>query len=324
MLQLLSQAWKLAQPALSMARGTAFREVADGVWSLRSAIVNVAFVSESDDTWVLVDAGLSFSAADILDHAEELFGDDPPTAIYLTHGHFDHVGALEELFEVWGDVPVYAHSLELPYLTGKSSYPPPDPSVGGGAMAWMSFLYPKGPIDIGESARALPQGELPGLPGWRVINTPGHSPGHISLFRDEDRTLIAGDAFVTTKQESFTAVLLQKEEVNGPPMYYTVDWEQARRSVESLAALQPESVITGHGTPMYGEELRKELDRIAQHFEMFAVPEHGRYVESPALTDEYGVVDVPPRAKIPFGTIAVALGLIIAGTATVIYARKDR
>jgi glyoxylase-like metal-dependent hydrolase (beta-lactamase superfamily II) len=302
MLQLLTQAWKMAQPALSMARGTPFREVADGVWSLRSAIVNVAFISESDDTWVLVDAGLGFSANEILEHATELFGDDPPTAIYLTH----------------------AHALELPYITGKSAYPPPDPTVGGGAMSWMSFVYPKGPIDLGSNAQEIPQEDLPGLPGWRVINTPGHSPGHISFFREEDRTLIAGDAFVTTKQESFTAVLLQKEEVNGPPMYYTSDWEQARRSVETLAALEPETVVTGHGTPMYGEELRKELHRIAEHFDLLAVPEKGRYVEAPALTDEYGVVEVPPRAKLPLGTIAVAIGLVLVGTATVIYARKNR
>jgi glyoxylase-like metal-dependent hydrolase (beta-lactamase superfamily II) len=324
MLQQLTQVWKLAQPALTMARGTPFREVADGVWSLRTAIVNVAFVAESDDSWVLIDAGLGFSANDILDHAEDLFGDEPPVAIYLTHGHFDHVGALEELLEEWGDVPVYAHTLELPYITGKSSYPPPDPSVGGGAMAWLSFAYPKGPIDLGSNAQPIPQGKLPGLPGWRIINTPGHSPGHISFFREDDRTLIAGDAFVTTKQESFTAVLLQKEEVNGPPMYFTADWEQARRSVEALAALEPDAAITGHGTPMYGEELRKELRRVSEHFDLFAMPEHGRYVESPALTDEYGVVEVPPRAKLPFGTIAVALGLVVAGTAAVIYARKNR
>lgn len=325
MIQVLTQAWAMAQPALTMARGMAFREVADGVWSLRTAIVNVSFISETDDSWVLVDAGLGFSAAEILDHANELFGDDPPTAIYLTHGHFDHVGALEELLEEWGDVPVFAHSLELPYITGRSAYPPPDPAVGGGALSWLSFMYPTGPIDIRAHARLLPQSDLPGLPGWRVIDTPGHSPGHISLFRDDDRTLIAGDAFVTTKQESFTAVLLQKEEVCGPPMYYTCDWQQARLSVQSLCALEPEAVITGHGTPMYGDELRRELHRISEQFDLFAMPEHGRYVDRPALTDEYGVVDVPPRAKLPIGTFAVALGILAAGTAAaVLYARRKK
>jgi hypothetical protein len=75
---------------------------------------------------------------------------------------------------------------------------------------------------------------------------------------------------------------------------------------------------------MYGEELRKELRRISENFDLFAKPEQGRYVDRPALTDEYGVVDVPPRAKLPVGTFAVALGLVLAGTAAVIYARKSK
>ena len=110
----------------------------------------------------------------------------PPEAIILTHGHFDHVGSLERLLQLW-DVPVYAHTLELPYLTGRSSYPPPDPLVGGGAMAWSSKLYPRGPIDLDGRAQALPDDHtVPGLPGWRWIHTPGHSPGHVSLVRESD------------------------------------------------------------------------------------------------------------------------------------------
>src|SRR5919107_1012291 len=60
-----------------------------------------------------------------------------PAAVVLTHGHFDHVGSLEALLEAW-DVPIYAHPLERPYLTGVSPYPPPDPLVGGGMMAFAS------------------------------------------------------------------------------------------------------------------------------------------------------------------------------------------
>ena len=62
------------------------------------------------------------------------------------------------------------------------------------------------------------------MQGWRWIFTPGHSPGHISLFRDSDRTLIVGDAFVTTKQESLMSVMTQRMEMHGPPMYFTPDW----------------------------------------------------------------------------------------------------
>ena len=73
-----------------------------------------------------------------------------------------------------------------------------------------------------------------GLPGWRVIETPGHSPGHVSLFRESDGVLIAGDAFVTTKQESLLAVMTQRQELRGPPMYFTCDWDAARESVQKL------------------------------------------------------------------------------------------
>ena len=59
----------------------------------------------------------------------------------------------------------------------------------------------------------------------------------LSFFREADRTLIAGDAFVTTKQESAVAALTQRPEMHGPPTYFTPDWENARRSVERLAAL---------------------------------------------------------------------------------------
>src|ERR671919_701782 len=88
--------------------------------------------------------------------------------------------------------------------------------------------------------RPLPvDGSIPAMPGWRWIHTPGHSPGHVSLFRDSDRTLIAGDAFVTTKQESAIAALTNRPEIHGPPAYFTPDWTASRRSVERLAALEP-------------------------------------------------------------------------------------
>ncbi len=117
-------------------------------------------------------------------------------------GTFDHVGALEELFEVW-DAPAYAHYLELPYLKGISSYPPPDPMVGGGLMSLMSWSFPKKPKNLGKYVHRIPTSSaISELPDWQFIHTPGHSPGQVALFRETDQTLISADAFVTTKQES--------------------------------------------------------------------------------------------------------------------------
>src|SRR5215203_3542483 len=101
---------------------------ADGIWWMRTLLANVVFVGSSE-RWVLVDAGIGGYSGAIAAAARELFGDErPPEAIILTHGHFDHVGSLKRLLQRW-DVPVYAHTLELPYLTGRSSYPPPDPTA---------------------------------------------------------------------------------------------------------------------------------------------------------------------------------------------------
>src|SRR5690606_16681991 len=108
----------------------------------KTRIVNVFMYGApdaGDRGWVLIDSGVYGSAGAIRKAAASRFGEDArPACIVLTHGHFDHVGALRTLAEEW-DVPVYAHELEMPYITGRSSYPPPDPTVGGGAMAGLSW-----------------------------------------------------------------------------------------------------------------------------------------------------------------------------------------
>jgi len=254
--------------------------VADGVVGLRTYIVNL-FAIVAGDQWLLVDAGIGGQRGAIQRWARDHVSAAPPLAIVLTHGHFDHVGSLEALLEEWR-APVYAHPLELPFLTGATAYPPPDPSVGGGLMARLSALYPRGPIDISGRVHPLPHDHtLPGFPEWRWIETPGHSAGHVSLFRESDRTLIAGDAFCTTRQESFLSVATQEPELHGPPAYFTVDWDAAAESVRRLAALEPHIVAPGHGRPMSGTGTAAALHTLAAGFDQLAKPEHGRYVSQP-------------------------------------------
>lgn len=193
------------------------RELLSDLAYKRLGIVNVAFYGKAnagDGAWVLIDAGVAGTAGTIRRAAEERFGKDArPAAIIMTHGHFDHAGGLETLAKDW-DVPIYAHELELPYLNGTASYPPPDPSVGGGLMALLSPMYPRSPYDVSRWLEPLPaEGTVPHMPGWKWIHVPGHTPGQVALWRAGDLVLLPADAFITTRQESAYAVTVQKPEL---------------------------------------------------------------------------------------------------------------
>ena len=236
-------------PMTSMSAGKG-REVAPDVFYYTNQIVNVIFVGEPFGPWVMIDAGMPLSGPTLVEVAEQRFGkDNPPSAIILTHGHFDHIGGIVHLTETWPGVPVYAHLFEFPFLTGELDYPKPDPGVeGGGMLAKISFIYPHKAIDIKHVLQPLPADySVPYLDGWEWLHTPGHSPGHTSFYRDSDQLLIAGDAFVTVEADAMYNVLVQKEEVKGPPVYLTTNWDAARESVQLLARLDPQIAITGHG-----------------------------------------------------------------------------
>lgn len=266
-------------PATSVGSGIGM-EVLPDIYYHTIQIVNICLVGKPNSTeFVLVDAGMPHSAEEIIAVVEERFGKyKQPKAIILTHGHFDHVGSIIELVNKWG-IPVYAHELELPFLTGKESYPKPDPTVEGGSIAKMSFIFPVAPINLGDHVEALPlDGTVPFMPGFQWIHTPGHTPGHVSLFREEDRALIVGDAFVTVKQEYLYKVFTQEQEISGPPRYLTPDWEKSRDSVNNLANLKPKVAITGHGLPMTGELLTSNLHLLVTDFDSIAMPSYGKYI----------------------------------------------
>lgn len=248
--------------------------IAKGVHGLRIVFVNVFGITHSNRSWTLIDAGLPLSESYIRNWAESHFG-SPPNAIVLTHGHFDHAGSAAALADDW-KVPVYAHFLEHPYLTGQKEYPPPNVRAGGMTMmTLLSPFLPRGPVDLGRSLREFdqPGGPIDELPGWQILHTPGHTPGHVSVFRAEDRVLLPGDAFCTTKPESFfEAALVQEAELHGPPAYFTWNWTLARLSVQMLSALNPLVVAPGHGNPVAGPRVPDALRQLAARFSEIAVP----------------------------------------------------
>lgn len=267
-------------PFTSMGDGVGVAVLPD-LYCFTNRIVNICVVGNPDESrdFFLIDAGMPKNKVEIRSMIEDRFGEGAiPKAIILTHGHFDHVGSLVELLEDW-DVPVYAHIDEIPYLTGSADYPKGDSTVDGGLVSELSPMFPNHGINLGEKVKTLPNdGSIPMMEGWRWLHTPGHTPGHIALFRDHDRTLIAGDAFVTVKQESLYKVFTQELEISGPPKYYTTDWDAAYRSVKKLAELLPDTAITGHGKPLQGSQLKEALTTLIKRFDEIAKPKNGRFV----------------------------------------------
>lgn len=283
-------------------------EIASDVAYQRIVFVNVYFIGRPNSRWTLIDTGLPWSASRIIRTVEDRYGKGArPASILLTHGHFDHAGSAKALADHW-DVPIYAHRLEMPFLTGKSDYPPADPTVGG-ALAFLSRGMPTKGQDLGNRVSLLPaDGSVPGLPGWRWYHTPGHTAGHVSYFRESDRMLIAGDALATVNQESAVTMVTLTPELRNPPLPMTTDWRAARESVELLASLHPSAIAAGHGVPVTGPQLASSLQEFADHF---LPPSHGRYAHVPAVSNEDGVQYVPPTVPDPLPKIAA--GIAVAG-----------
>jgi len=297
-------------------------EIAHGVAHLSVSIANVYFIGSPGEPWVLIDSSLPGYAAKIRQAAEALFGPGArPEAILLTHGHYDHVGSALDLANLW-DVPIYAHPLELPYLTGRSEYPPLDPTAPG-FMAFLTRFIPSRTLNISARVRPLEAAcEAPGMPGWEWHHTPGHAPGHVAFFRPSDATLIAGDAITTMNTDNLFDALRKKKEICRPPTPITYDWAAAGESVRLLARLRPLTIAAGHGNPMLGPDASDELYDFAMNF---APPSHGRYANEAARTDENGIVYVPPAPSDSVPGIAAAVGVAaIAGSMVAIAAQRRK
>jgi glyoxylase-like metal-dependent hydrolase (beta-lactamase superfamily II) len=295
--------------SISKGATVSLQDITLNIACLPIVFVNVYFVGEPGGPWILVDSGLPGFAGRILKGATQRFGDRAPTAIFLTHGHFDHASAARTLAEEW-DVPIYAHALEMPYLTGRSAYPPPDPTVGGcwphvgGCLSQMSRTMPHSALDLGPRLQTLPEGgELPGAEGWRWVHTPGHSPGHVSMWNEESRALLAGDAVATANLDSCLGAATMRPKLwrAGTPFNY--DWNATRHSVRQLAALRPETLACGHGQPFSGPNVATEFAQFATSFPM---PSQGRYVSEPAVADESGVAQLPSAPPDPVRSVALS------------------
>jgi glyoxylase-like metal-dependent hydrolase (beta-lactamase superfamily II) len=214
------------------------------------------YLVESGRSWTLLDAGWSGSAPRIRAAAGSLFGPGSrPAAIVLTHIHPDHSGSAVELARGW-ELPVHVHPAEVPQAAGGivPGYANPlDRFLLAPVLRLLPRRLTSGRDPLADLVRSFdPDGAVPGLPDWRCVPAPGHTPGSTGFFRPSDRVLITGDAVCTVDLNSAGGLVLGRPGLGGPPWISTWDWARARESVTRLAGLEPAVLAGGHGRPVTG------------------------------------------------------------------------
>jgi glyoxylase-like metal-dependent hydrolase (beta-lactamase superfamily II) len=200
---------------------------------------------QNDDGWTLVDTGVDSSVGRI-EEALASLGSGPRDLkrIFITHQHNDHTGGLKGLLEWAPHAEVGASEHEAKVISGELPY---DPSDNRFVRYMTRNAEPPGvPV-----ARTLGEGDL--VSGFRVISTPGHSPGHVSLLRDADGLLFTADAFGCLPRK--LRVGLIKAFCTDPPM--------AKRSAQKLLREDFATVILSHGPVMRSggrEKLQRAID----------------------------------------------------------------
>ena len=223
--------------------------VAPGVYRVDAfAIPNAISVLllENDDGWTLVDTGLEGSVRRIQEALTALgSGPDDLKRIFITHQHDDHVGGLRGLVEWSPEAEVGAPEHEAQVISGQLPRDLPSNPV---FRALLRNAKSPG-VPVGKTLR---EGDL--VSGFRVVSTPGHSPGHVSLLRDEDGLLFTADAFGQLRRKLRVGVIKP----------FCADPPQARRSAEKLLAEDFVTVIMCHGPVLRAgakQKLREALAR---------------------------------------------------------------
>jgi glyoxylase-like metal-dependent hydrolase (beta-lactamase superfamily II) len=225
-------------------------DVAEGIHRIEDAYTNWYAIEDGKEL-TIVDTGhpRSWRSLHELVRARRRL----PTAVVLTHAHFDHMGFAERARAKLGvtvhaheqEVPVTRHPLRYDHERSRIRYMLRYPGFDRAflAMASMGALLVQGL----ESVRTFADGDELDVPGRpRVVFTPGHTHGHCALHFPERGVVIAGDAFVTYNPYT---------DSTGPQIVSgaaTADSARALASLDRLAALDAEVALTGHGGPWRG------------------------------------------------------------------------
>jgi glyoxylase-like metal-dependent hydrolase (beta-lactamase superfamily II) len=210
--------------------------------------LNLTLIVDEDNGTTLVDAGLPDQTEAIgAALVEAGIGVRNLRRIIFTHQDLDHVGSGAALVRQSG-ARVLAHSADAPYIEGRLRPLKPSPEMLEQRPQMRKVLERLEPVAVDEHAENGTRLALAG--GTRVVFTPGHTPGHISLYLEGSKILIAGDAL--TAEGGY---------LNGPNPWATLDMSTAIRSTQRLADLDIDTIVCYHGG-VVSEDANGQLRRI--------------------------------------------------------------
>lgn len=222
----------------------------DKLWQITlrfPPIIGVAtncWLWKGEDGLTLIDCGYPVNGEEILAASREL---GEIRSIIITHAHPDHAGSAAALSRALS-IPVLAHEAELDYLQGKKTMHTEDGSMICKCILWMAhntgFALPKV-----NNVQPLKSGEQ--IDGLELLHTPGHTPGSISLFAPETRSLFCGDNFHT---------LFPKPTLGH--LWFTLDGKMRNASLSQFEKLNAKTLLAGHGKPYVSDNLTAELKQI--------------------------------------------------------------
>jgi glyoxylase-like metal-dependent hydrolase (beta-lactamase superfamily II)/predicted ester cyclase len=228
----------------------AVSQVAEGVWLVRGGfpqkVMNV-YLIEDDDGVTVFDAGIRAMVRGISSVAAGLGG---VKRIVLGHGHPDHRGAAPGI-----GAPVFCHPDNVADTEGDGGAQYFDFSkldwYARPIMSRLTGVWDGGPCKV---EGTVSEGD--DIAGFKVVDLPGHAPGLIGLWREEDRLALVSDTFYTLNPQTG-----QKGAPRVPHPAFNWDTEQARRSIRKLAEMEPASAWPGHADPITGD-VRGQLEQV--------------------------------------------------------------
>lgn len=248
---------------MRIANGVEMLEISSSVLGMKKTVYPVLLWDDNDT--VLVDTGYP-GQLELFREAVEKAGVPFKSInrVIITHQDMDHIGSLSSIIKyLGGKVQVISHQVEKQYITGEKTpvkiaqLEARRDSLSEDMKAFHDRLkanYENFKTDVD---RTVVDGELlPYCGGIRVIHTPGHTPGHISLYHIKSRTLVAGDA-----------LNIDNGCLAGPNPKYTYDMEEGLESVKRFAGYDIENIVCYHGG-LYNEDANKSIIQLIGQFNL--------------------------------------------------------